>query len=74
MTSTALFYGGLVNARNLLSVLMQCFVITCMVSLLWVAVGYSITFGDGGSMNAWWGGGWLADKGLFRAVHLPLRR
>ncbi|HIA08938.1 MAG TPA: ammonium transporter, partial [Chromatiaceae bacterium] len=45
MTSTALFYGGLVNARNLLSVLMQCFVITCMVSLLWVAVGYSITFG-----------------------------
>ena len=49
----ALFYAGLVRAKNVLSVLMQCFAITCVVTLAWVAVGYSIAFGDG---NAWWGG------------------
>ena len=49
----ALFYAGLVRAKNVLSVLMQCFAITCIVTLAWVAVGYSIAFGDG---NAWWGG------------------
>ena len=52
----ALFYGGLVRAKNVLSVLMQCFVIACVVSVLWVIYGYSIAFGDGGSMNAWVGG------------------
>lgn len=52
----ALFYGGLVRAKNVLSVLMQCFVIACIVSVLWVAYGYSLSFGDGGSMNAWIGG------------------
>ena len=52
----ALFYGGLVRAKNVLSVLMQCFVIACVVSILWVVFGYSIAFGDGGSMNAWIGG------------------
>lgn len=52
----ALFYGGLVRAKNVLSVLMQCFVIACVVSILWVIFGYSIAFGDGGSMNAWIGG------------------
>jgi Amt family ammonium transporter len=49
----ALFYAGLVRAKNVLSVLMQCFAITCVVTLAWFAVGYSIAFGDG---NAWWGG------------------
>jgi Amt family ammonium transporter len=49
----ALFYAGLVRMKNVLSVLMQCFAITCIVTLAWVAVGYSIAFGDG---NAWWGG------------------
>jgi Amt family ammonium transporter len=49
----ALFYAGLVRAKNVLSVLMQCFAITCVVTLAWVAIGYSIAFGDG---NAWWGG------------------
>ena len=44
----ALFYGGLVRARNLLSVLMHCFVICCVVSLLWAAFGYSLSFGHGG--------------------------
>jgi hypothetical protein len=52
----ALFYAGLVRAKNVLSVLMQCFAITCVVTLAWVAVGYSIAFGDGGSANAWFGG------------------
>ncbi len=52
----ALFYAGLVRAKNVLSVLMQCFAITCVVTLAWVVVGYSLAFGDGGAMNAWIGG------------------
>jgi ammonium transporter, Amt family len=52
----ALFYGGLVRGKNVLSVLMQCFSITCVVTLAWVAVGYSLAFGDGGAANAWVGG------------------
>ncbi|BAU47111.1 ammonium transporter [Sulfurifustis variabilis] len=52
----ALFYGGLVRTKNVLSVLMQCFAIAAIVSLLWVAFGYSLAFGDGGTMNAWLGG------------------
>ena len=51
----SLFYGGLVRSKNVLSVLMQCFAITCMASLIWFAFGYSLAFGDGGSMNAWIG-------------------
>ncbi|MEO1137893.1 MAG: ammonium transporter [Pseudomonadota bacterium] len=49
----ALFYGGLVRARNVLSVFMQCFAIACLMSVLWFVLGYSIAFGDG---NAYWGG------------------
>ncbi|MDH3669401.1 MAG: ammonium transporter [Paracoccaceae bacterium] len=52
----ALFYGGLVRARNVLSVLMQCVSIACLMSVLWLVVGYSIAFGDGGGGNAIWGG------------------
>jgi Amt family ammonium transporter len=52
----ALFYAGLTRTKNVLSVLMQCFAITCVVTLAWVAVGYSIAFGDGGASNGWWGG------------------
>ncbi|HEX7054900.1 MAG TPA: ammonium transporter [Burkholderiales bacterium] len=52
----SLFYAGLVRAKNVLSVLMQCFSITCAVTLAWVIAGYSMAFGDGGSANAWWGG------------------
>ena len=51
----SLFYAGLVRSKNVLSVLMQCFAITCMASLIWFAFGYSLAFGDGGSMNAWIG-------------------
>jgi ammonium transporter, Amt family len=43
----ALFYGGLVRARNLLSVLMHCFIICCLVSLIWGFFGYSLAFADG---------------------------
>jgi Amt family ammonium transporter len=52
----ALFYAGLVRSKNVLSVLMQCFAITCMVTLAWVIAGYSMAFGDGGTLNAWYGG------------------
>jgi len=52
----ALFYAGLVRAKNVLSVLMQCFAITCLASVLWFAYGYNLAFGDGGSMNQWMGG------------------
>ena len=48
----AFFYAGLVRSKNVLSVLMQCFSLTCLVSLLWVVYLYSWTFGDGGSTNA----------------------
>jgi len=49
----ALFYGGMVRAKNVLSVLMQCFAITCLVTVIWTLWGYSIAFGDEG---AYWGG------------------
>ena len=49
----ALFYAGLVQARNILSVLMQCMGIACAASLLWFAFGYSLAFDTG---NAWLGG------------------
>ena len=52
----SLFYGGLVRSKNVLSVLMQCFAIACLMSILWMVVGYSLAFGDGGSMNAFIGG------------------
>src|SRR5215469_714457 len=55
----ALFYGGLVRARNFLSVLMHCFAITCIVSVIWAAFGYSLAFNKG---NAWIGS--LADAFL----------
>ena len=52
----AFFYGGLVRGKNVLSVLMQCFALTCMVSVLWVVVLYGLIFGDGGSLNSVIGG------------------
>jgi Amt family ammonium transporter len=50
----SLFYGGLVRSKNVLSILMQCFSIAAVVSILWLVYGYSVAFGpaDGG----WWGG------------------
>ncbi len=43
----SLFYGGLVRSKNVLSVLMQCFVICCIVSITWLIAGYSLAFGEG---------------------------
>jgi len=47
----ALFYGGLVRAKNMLSVLTQVLATFCLISILWAIYGYSLAFGDGGSMN-----------------------
>jgi ammonium transporter, Amt family len=52
----ALFYAGLVRTKNVLSILMQCFAITGVVSLLWLAVGYSLVFTEGGSAQPFIGG------------------
>jgi len=49
----SLFYGGLVRVKNILSVLMQCFAITCVASLIWLVAGYSLAFTEG---NAFIGG------------------
>ncbi|OOY28286.1 ammonia channel protein [Thioclava sp. L04-15] len=49
----ALFYGGLVRARNVLSIFMQCFSIAALMSVLWLLFGYSIAFGEA---NGYWGG------------------
>lgn len=58
----ALFYGGLVRTKNVLSVLMQCFAIAALVSILWLIAGYSIAFSDG---NAFTGG---LSKVLFEGI------
>ncbi len=50
----ALFYGGLVRARNVLSVFMHCYAIACLMSVLWFVFGYSIAFGGG--ETGFWGG------------------
>ena len=52
----ALFYGGLVRSSNVVSVLMHCFAISCVVSVLWLVFVYSLAFGDGGGANAYIGG------------------
>ena len=52
----ALFYGGLVRSQNVLSVLMHCFVICCLASVLWLVGVYSLSFSDGGEFNTWIGG------------------
>ena len=59
----SLFYGGLVRTKNVLSILMQCFAIAIMVSILWLLVGYSIAFGP--SESAFWGG---LGKAFFAGV------
>jgi Amt family ammonium transporter len=59
----ALFYGGLVRAKNMLSVLTQVFAIVCVVGLIWVTYGYSMAFTNGGALNAFVGG---FDKAFLR--------
>ena len=53
----ALFYAGLVRSKNALSVLMQCFALCCLMSLLWMLCGYGMAFGDGGDINRFIGSG-----------------
>ena len=68
MPGLTLFYGGLVRAKNFLSVLVQCGAIAAVASLLWVVTGYTLAFGNVG--NGWLGGGnaWmLIDLGNVRA-------
>ena len=60
----ALFYSGLVRAKNVLSVLMQCFAIACTVSILWMVIAYGLAFGDGGSLNKIVGGGKILMSGI----------
>ncbi|MEK7262077.1 MAG: ammonium transporter, partial [Pseudomonadota bacterium] len=52
----ALFYGGLVRSKNMLSVLMQVFTIFCLIAVLWVVYGYSLAFSPGGGLNSFIGG------------------
>lgn len=50
----SLFYAGLVRSKNVLSILMQCFAITALISVIWLVMGYSIAFGP--AENGFWGG------------------
>ncbi|MCC3244300.1 ammonium transporter [Methylocystis sp. WRRC1] len=52
----ALFYGGLVRTKNMLSILTQVFAIVCLVGVIWTVYGYSLAFGDGGSLSNYIGG------------------
>ena len=61
----ALFYGGMVRKKNVLATVMQSFAVTCLMTVLWMIIGYSLAFGDGGSMNAYIGG---MDKLLLRGM------
>jgi Amt family ammonium transporter len=61
----ALFYGGMVRKKNVLTVVMQCFAITCLVTVIWFVAGYSLAFTDGGSLNAYIGG---MSKALLKGV------
>ena len=56
MPGLALFYGGLVRSGNVLSVLMHCFAICCLASILWIAGAYSLAFTDGGGLDGLVGG------------------
>ncbi len=59
----AFFYGGLVRKKNFLSVLMQCFMVMCLVSVQWVLVGYSLSFGP--DVGGWIGNlSWLGLNGV----------
>jgi Amt family ammonium transporter len=52
----ALFYGGMVRKKNVLSVLMQVFATVCLLSIVWMVVGYSLAFKDGGAYQPYIGG------------------
>jgi len=58
----AFFYGGMVRKKNILSILMQCFIILCVVSVAWVMFGYSLAFAPGAGF--WGGFGWSMLNGV----------
>jgi len=62
----ALFYCGLVQHKNVLSVLMQCFAIACLASLMWMVLLYGLAFGDGGGLNSVIGAG----KWFMSGIHV----
>ena len=59
----AFFYAGLVRKKNVLSVLMQCFTLVCLVSVLWVVFLYDFAFGEGGGFNSF-----IGNIGLFKDI------
>ena len=61
----ALFYGGLVRSKNVLSVLVQCFALAGVMTLLWVVYGYSLAFTNGGALQKYIGG---FDKILLKGI------
>ena len=63
----ALFYGGLVNRKNVLNILMQCFIISCLISLEWIAFGYSNAFGSSHGLLAPYIGGF--DWAFMNGIH-----
>jgi ammonium transporter, Amt family len=61
----ALFYGGMVRKKNVLTVVMQAFAVTCLITIVWLVAGYSLAFTDGGGLNAYIGG---LSKALLKGV------
>ncbi len=61
----AFFYGGLVRSKNVLSILVQCFAMAGIMTLLWVIYGYSVAFTDGGSLQTYIGG---FDKAFLKGL------
>ena len=61
----AMFYGGMVRKKNVLATAIQSFAVACVMTVLWMIVGYSLAFTDGGGMNAYVGG---LDKILLRGI------
>ncbi len=60
----AFFYGGLVRRKNVLSLLMQCFIILCVISLQWILYGYSLTFGPDTGIGIIGGFDWVGLRGV----------
>jgi ammonium transporter, Amt family len=73
----ALFYGGMVRKKNVLATLMQSFAAACLLTVVWMVVGYSIAFGNGGALNAYMGGfekmffAGMTKEGLFAPLAIP---
>ena len=64
MPALAFFYGGLVRRKNVLSILMQCFIILCVISLQWLLYGYSLTFGPDTGHGIIGGFDWVGLRGV----------